>query len=103
MFRPRAGVQPSEAPEQRHNGGGAVQGDDEDWPDASRSLNDRGLAPPEPMMRVLEVYNDRAPVFLSPELEERGVGIRTEQLTHGVRLVLRKGASAGWPEGPPRT
>lgn len=78
----------------------------EDWPDPARSLDNRGLMPPEPMIRVLEaletlpagevleVRNDREPVFLYPELAERGCEVRTEKLEDGVRLLIRKGGSA---------
>lgn len=49
------------------------------------TLDNRGLSPPEPMLRILaalerrepgetlEALLDRRPVFLFPELEERGV------------------------------
>lgn len=48
-------------------------------------LDNRGLQPPEPMVRILEILNtcssddviealmDRRPMFLFPELEERGL------------------------------
>lgn len=47
-------------------------------------LDNRGLSPPEPMMRTLQkldqidlrdvlwIHNDRIPAFLFPELEDRG-------------------------------
>ncbi len=64
-------------------------------------LDNRGLAPPEPMLRVLErlgelrpgdrlvVRNDRRPLFLYPELAERGFRHHTEDLPDGtVRVVI---------------
>ena len=54
------------------------------------TLDNRGLEPPLPMMRTLEAYellspgetliihNDRVPVYLLPQLEERGA----EYLVH---------------------
>lgn len=53
-----------------------------------RKLDNRGLAPPDPLIRTLqtleemspgewlEVINDRDPIFLYPELAERGHSIR---------------------------
>lgn len=66
-------------------------------------LDNRGLMPPEPMMRVLtaveslrsdeelEVLNDRRPMFLYPLLEERGLLCETEELPEGaVKLRIRR-------------
>jgi tRNA 2-thiouridine synthesizing protein A len=53
-------------------------------------LDNRGLSPPEPMVRILEVLDrrssgdvlealmDRRPMFLFPELEERGLHFTCE-------------------------
>lgn len=104
MFRPGGDASPAKASERQPEADATPQPNAHDWPDASSSLDNRGLTPPEPMVRVLEaleglgpgtvleVYNDREPAFLYPELEERGVSVRTERLSHGVRLLLRKGA-----------
>jgi len=67
----------------------------------AKSLDNRGLPPPEPMVRVLEalnnlaaeavleVLNDRVPVFLLPELAARGYAVTSEDLTEGgVRLLI---------------
>ena len=74
----------------------------EDWPRPSRCLDNRGLQPPEPMMRildalehlapgeVLEALNERDPVFLYPELQARGAVSRTEKVDEGVRLLIRR-------------
>ena len=74
----------------------------EDWPRPSRFLDNRGLQPPEPMMRildalehlapgeVLEALNERDPVFLYPELQARGAVSRTEKGQEGVRLLIRR-------------
>lgn len=71
----------------------------------AKSLDNRGLPPPEPMVRVLEglntlgadevleVLNDRLPVFLLPELAARGYAVTSEDLPDGgVRLLI-------WKEG----
>lgn len=75
----------------------------ETWPDPSARLDNRGLQPPEPLVRildtlehlapgqVLEALNDRDPVFLYPELQARGASIRTEKTDDGVRLLIRRG------------
>lgn len=54
------------------------------WPDPEQVLDLAGMAPPEPMMRILETLTgmepgavlfallDREPVFLFPELAQRG-------------------------------
>ncbi|MFO7171386.1 MAG: DUF2249 domain-containing protein [Bacillota bacterium] len=66
-------------------------------------LDNRGLEPPEPMMRVLEalarlgpeeeleVLNDRRPLFLYPILEERGYVHETTENPDGtVRIRIRR-------------
>ena len=72
------------------------------WPTPTRSLDNRGLLPPEPMVRildalehlapgqVLEALNERDPVFLYPELQARGAAIHTEKAAEGVRLLIRR-------------
>ncbi|MBX5436973.1 MAG: DUF2249 domain-containing protein [Alicyclobacillaceae bacterium] len=74
-------------------------------------LDNRGLEPPQPMVRVLEfldgheacqtgelgleIWNDRVPAFLFPELEERGYEYDVEDADEGsVRVRIRKPASA---------
>lgn len=77
------------------------------WAAPSVKLDNRGLAPPEPMIRilealeqmqageVLEVFNDREPHFLYPELAQRGHAISTERQGDSYRLLIRRsGASA---------
>ncbi len=76
------------------------------WPAPSLSLDNRGLAPPEPMIRilsaldrltpgaVLEAWNDREPLFLYPELEKRGARIAVRHEAGGVHLLIRKGGVA---------
>lgn len=73
-----------------------------DWPAPSTVLDNRGLQPPEPMVRildalehlgpgqVLEALNERDPVFLYPELQARGAAIHTEKVSEGVRLLIRR-------------
>lgn len=67
--------------------------------EATRFLDNRGLEPPEPMMRtleivnqmeageVLEIHNDRRPMFLYPILEERGFTYETEDQEDGSAKV----------------
>ena len=67
-----------------------------------RSLDNRGLEPPMPMVRTLEalenmqdgdvltIHNDRVPVYLLPQLEEQGACYSVEELPDGsarVRIV----------------
>lgn len=72
------------------------------WPKPAASLDNRGLLPPEPMVRildalehlgpgqVLEALNERDPVFLYPELQARGAAIHSEKVDEGVRLLIRR-------------
>lgn len=71
------------------------------WPAPSVHLDNRGLQPPEPLVRildalehlgpgeVLEAINERDPVFLYPELEARGAAIHTDKQADGVHLLIR--------------
>ena len=85
-----AGPQPAPAP-----------GDD------SIRIDVRGLEPPQPMVRVLEllealtpgqrleVLHDRRPMFLYPQLEDRGFVHETDEPEPGlVRIVIRRGDNA---------
>jgi uncharacterized protein (DUF2249 family) len=77
-----------------------------DWPAPSEYLDNRGLFPPEPLVRiletleqlqpgeVLEAINERDPVFLYPELEQRGAAIRVDKRGDGVYLTIRRGEAA---------
>jgi uncharacterized protein (DUF2249 family) len=69
-------------------------------------LDVRGLEPPQPMLRVLqeidrlgpgaelEVHHDRRPMFLYPQLGERGFIHETDEPEPGlVRILIRKGAA----------
>lgn len=69
-------------------------------------LDVRGLEPPEPMVRVLEaidrlapggeleVRHERRPMFLYPQLDERGFAYETDEPEPGlVRIVIRRGAA----------
>ncbi|MFZ3034209.1 MAG: DUF2249 domain-containing protein [Parvibaculum sp.] len=82
----------------------AGEGGPDDWPAASLVLDNRGLQPPEPMVRtleaitglstgdVLEIWNDRDPQFLYPELEARGHQSHREvRGAEGYRILIRKG------------
>jgi uncharacterized protein (DUF2249 family) len=68
-------------------------------------LDVRGLEPPQPMVRVLEemdrlgagalleVHHDRRPMFLYPQIDERGFTHETDEPEPGlVRILIRKGA-----------
>ena len=75
------------------------------WPEPMQSLDNRGLQPPEPMVRilsaledlapgaVLEAWNDREPLLLYPELEARGAVIEVSRKAEGVRLLIRRGVT----------
>lgn len=69
----------------------------------SATLDVRGLEPPQPMVAVLErlealapgqtltVIHDRRPMFLYPQLDERGFTHSTdERESGGVRIVIRR-------------
>jgi len=69
-------------------------------------LDVRGLEPPEPMVQILErldtlpagqrfvVLHERRPMFLYPQLDERGFLHDTEELEPGlVRIVIRRPAT----------
>lgn len=84
---------------------GAASGSGEDRPAPKTFLDNRGLQPPEPMIRildalehltpgeVLEAINEREPMFLYPELEARGASIEAEKRPDGsVRLLIRRGS-----------
>ena len=63
------------------------------------TLDNRGLEPPLPMMRTLEAYelllpgetliihNDRVPVYLLPQLEDRGAEYLVHPQQDGSALV----------------
>lgn len=62
-------------------------------------LDNRGLSPPEPMLRILEACEklrpgdrieaqmDRRPVFLFPELEDRGLRYDCDERPDGGYVV----------------
>ncbi len=65
-------------------------------------LDNRGLSPPEPMLRILTALDtlpaggsivaqmDRRPMFLFPELEERGCSYTCEPDGDGFLLTIEK-------------
>jgi uncharacterized protein (DUF2249 family) len=76
-------------------------------PDVAVQLDVRGLEPPLPMVRVLEavealapgqrleVLHHRRPIFLYPQLEERGYRHATDELEPGlVRIAIWRGGPA---------
>lgn len=75
---------------------------------SSVHLDNRGLTPPTPMVRTLEAYerlepggtliihNDRVPIYLLPELEERGARYQIfEQADGSAILKIDKPAVEG--------
>jgi len=71
-------------------------------------LDVRGLEPPQPMVRILEelerlepgqqieVLHERRPMFLYPQLDERGFTHETDEPGPGlVRIVIRRGGATG--------
>lgn len=72
-------------------------------------LDNRGLEPPEPMLRILSAldrltdeqvllaHTDRRPLFLLPQLEERGYAYRFEEQRDGtvITRIWRKASRAG--------
>jgi len=69
-------------------------------------LDVRGLEPPQPMVRILdalgqlsageclEVHHDRRPLFLYPQLDERGFLYETDERAPGlVHIRIRRGTS----------
>lgn len=63
-------------------------------------LDNRGLKPPEPMTRTLKAYeqleaggsltihNDRVPIYLFPQLLERGATYDVQEQADGSALVV---------------
>lgn len=69
-----------------------------------RFLDNRGLEPPNPMIRTLEmlesmspgevlvIHNDRVPVYLLPQLADAGAEYEIEELADGsARVRITKG------------
>ncbi|WP_031407347.1 DUF2249 domain-containing protein [Thiomonas sp. FB-Cd] len=86
--------------------GGLGRGDASGWPAPIRTLDSRGMMPPEPLVatletlesmgpaEVLEGWYDRDPLLLYPELEARGHQARCERVESGTYRVLIRCASA---------
>ena len=98
VFTPAGAAEASSAPEVAIS----VNGGSDVWPAAKRSLDTRGLMPPEPMVltlenleqlpagEVLEICTDREPVLLYRELDARGHEYRATPLPGGAyRVVIR--------------
>ena len=77
----------------------------DETPDSPRTieLDNRGLEPPQPMMRTLNalekcrkgdrvvIHNDRVPVFLLEELDSLGYPYEIEELPDGsARVTIQK-------------
>lgn len=75
------------------------------WNRPTQTLDNRGLQPPEPMVRtletlaeiapdaILEVFTDREPLFLYAELKKRGYDFSAEARGNdGFRILIRQGA-----------
>lgn len=98
LFSPQSAAPETEQP--------AIAAED-DWPQPSMELDNRGLEPPEPMVLTLEALEGlapgetmaailpREPIFLMKEIDSRGHqwrGAATDD--GGYRIVIRAGASA---------
>ena len=74
---------------------------------AGTHLDNRGLEPPMPMVRTLEAYerlapgerltihNDRVPVYLLPQLRERGARYHVDERPEGDAIVVIERPPAG--------
>ena len=71
---------------------------------AEHFLDNRGLEPPNPMIRTLErleelnpgdvlvIHNDRVPVYLLPQLADAGAGYEVDEQPDGsARVRITKG------------
>lgn len=78
------------------------------WPEPVQILDNRGLPPPEPLVltleavermetgTVLEIWTDRDPLHLYPELARRGHEARPEARgAEGYRVLIRCGTAEG--------
>jgi uncharacterized protein (DUF2249 family) len=102
LFSPDAAA--AKAQHAKRPAAGSHAGDGAGWPEPKQSLDNRGMQPPEPMVRILstleelsageviEAWNDREPLLLYPELEARGAEIQVSVQSEGVRLLIRRGA-----------
>lgn len=74
----------------------------------TRTIDVRGLEPPQPMVRILEaleamapgdrleVLHERRPMLLYPQLDERGFAHETDEPAPGlVRIVIRRTGGSG--------
>jgi uncharacterized protein (DUF2249 family) len=98
LFRPAGAADPAEDMPASEN---------DDWPAPAVELDNRGLLPPEPMVRILaavenlskgEVVSallDREPVFLFPELQRRGHAWRGSFTGDGLYALSVQVGSAG--------
>jgi TusA-related sulfurtransferase len=100
VFFMRAAPVPQHAPEPA-----SAQGADAP-PRQTITLDNRGLEPPQPMLRVLAALDasgprdtivaltDRVPLLLFDELNERGLAYTAEQQADGAhRITIAKGAA----------
>ena len=98
FYRPTPGAEAASPPPQAATAPPAT--------DAVIRLDVRGLEPPLPMVRILEcldslapgqrleVVHDRPPLFLYPQLDDRGFAHETTALEPGlVRIVIRREAA----------
>jgi uncharacterized protein (DUF2249 family) len=90
------------APRAKRPAPGSHEGDGAGWPEPREVLDNRGMQPPEPMVRILstleelapgeviDAWNDREPLLLYPELEARGAAIQVSVRDDGVKLLIRR-------------
>ena len=106
LFSPNGAAEPARAPVP------SGSGDEEEWPQPVRHLDNRELEPPEPMIRILAATESmkvgevlsallcREPIFLLPELGKRGHrwrgGFEPDGKTYKIliRVGGRNGAAA---------
>src|SRR5690606_9413360 len=86
----------------------ATAADNTGWPDPARSMDNRELDPPEPMVRILAATEEmqdgevlcallcREPIFLIPELTKRGHAWHGQFEPDGstYKIMIRVGAAA---------
>jgi len=102
------GVAPTAPPDRSAANTVGDEPEDDSWPAPVETLDNRGMMPPEPMVRtleriesladaeVIEIINDRDPLLLYPELDARGhEARRTESGPDGYHVLIRKGTARG--------
>lgn len=103
---PAAGSDDDQEPQQEdseHGCGGDTAVEEDNEGEVTYTLDNRGLEPPQPMIRTLAqlekmqasdmlvLLNDRVPVFLIEELKQLGCAYEVTELADGTaRIIIRK-------------